>query len=89
MPKPAVHGFQAQVILLQRMAKPRLFGDVRADDLVDDPPGHLHPPALKAPRLPVFQRDDGLGFNRAPEGVRVKQRLPRELMAQFVHFQVF
>ena len=47
-----------------------LFGDVRADDLVDDPPGHLHPPALKAPRLPVFQRNDGLGFNRAPEGVQ-------------------
>ena len=68
--------------------EPRFLSDIRAGDLINDFPVHLHPHALKAPRLAVFQRDDGLRFNRFPENVRVEQRPSREQMTQLVHLEV-
>ncbi len=88
LPEPPVHGFQAKIVLFQLPLEPRFLGDIRAGDLVNDFPVHLHPHALKAPRLAVFQRDDGLRFNRFPESVRVEQRLSRDLMAHLVHLEI-
>lgn len=53
LPEPAVHGLQAQIVLFQLLPETRFLGDVHAGDLVDDSPGHLHLPSLKAPCLPV------------------------------------
>ena len=89
LPKPPVHVFQAKIVLFQFPLEPRFLGDVCARDLVNSSSGHLHLHTLEAPRLAIFQRDDGLRLNRFPENVRVEQRFAREQMAQLIHFQVF
>ena len=70
------------------MLKPRFLGDVCARDLINGSSGHGHPHPRKAPRMAVFQCDDGLRFNRFPEGIRVQQCLARKQMAQLIHLEV-
>ena len=88
LPKPPVHGFQAKIVLFQLMLKPRFLGDVCARDLINGSSGHGHPHPRKAPRMAIFQCDDGLRFNRFPEGIRVQQCLARKQMAQLIHLEV-
>ena len=89
LPKSPVHGFQTKIVLFQFLFELRFLSDIRAGNLVNSFSGHSQPHALKAPRLAILQRDDGLRFNHFPENVRVEQRFSRKLMAQLVHLEVF
>ena len=80
LPKSPVHGFQTKIVLFQFLFELRFLSDIRAGNLVNSFSGHPQPHALKAPRLAILQRDDGLRFNHFPENVFWKMVEPQPIV---------